>query len=293
MRRGWRVDELVSLWADSLRAENKSPNTIRSYVDSVERFLEFCGTDPSQPTRRAVRAFLGDQLRRNSAGTAAIRHRSLRAWFKWLVVEGEIETDPMVGIPAPVVPLKPTHVLTDEELRRLLAACKGNRFFAIRDRAILRVFMSSGCRLSEVAGLRVSDVDVEAGCAYVVGKGRRPRTVGISAKAVEALRHYLVARERRAGRDEAALWLGKDGVLTHYGIAKMFARRAKAAGVEAHVHSLRHRFAHEMLSSGASEGDVMELGGWRNPAIMRRYGAALATQRALAAHARFAPGDRI
>jgi site-specific recombinase XerD len=106
-----------------------------------------------------------------------------------------------------VIPPVSMHVLTDDELRRLFATCqgpggRGRGFYKTRDAAILRTFISSGCRLEELTNLRVDSVNLKDGSAHVTGKGRKPRTIGISPKAVAARDRYLRIRPRNRFRDE-------------------------------------------------------------------------------------------
>jgi integrase len=150
---------LVNEWEYTLRAENKSTCTVNSYALSMRMLLEF--TNGELPTRYQIRAFLDDQRQRNAASTVATRHWGLKSFFDWLEAEGVVDKSPMKGMKEPAVPEVETHVLTDDELRRVLATCRGRGFHNVRDMAILRVFISSGCRLEELTALRVADLDLK------------------------------------------------------------------------------------------------------------------------------------
>jgi hypothetical protein len=127
---------------------------------------------------------------------------------------------------SPAIPEDPPAVLSDTELRALLKAREGTDVVARRDAAILRTFIDTGARLSEVANLRMADVDLDDQTLTVVGEGSRVRILPIGAKTVKAIDRYL--RVRRS--DLAELWIGGKGPMTPSGIAQMIRRRATAAG---------------------------------------------------------------
>ena len=176
-----------------------------------------------------------------SPATVAKHYRSLQQLFVWLVDDGEIDRSPMERMRPPSVPEQPVAVLTIEELGALLATCRGNTFENRRDLAIIRVFVDTGMRAGELAGLTTDDIDLELNVAQVLGKGRRSRTCPFGAKTAEALRRYLRLRRSHALAQQQELWLGRQGPLSDSGVRQMLERRATDAGVP-HVHP--HRFRH-------------------------------------------------
>lgn len=291
------LDTLVASWVRHLRAENKSPMTIRNYVYSAERLIEFLQVtgmpiDASSTKREHVEAFIVDVLERSSPSTAATRYRGLQQFFRWLLEEGEISTSPMERMSPPKLDEKPVPVIPEENLARLLKATDGRSFEDRRDTAILRVFLNTGARLTEIADLRADQVDLDRGELYVRRKGAREQALSMTDKAIKAVDRYARVRSRHSHNGLEWFWIGPKGRLTSSGIAQMLRRRCREAGIDPlHPHQFRHTWAHIMKSHGISDDDLMKLGGWRSQQMVMRYGASAATERAKEAHRRIAPGD--
>lgn len=295
-------DDLRTLlpdWRTHLRARNVAPSTIGSYLTVGANLLDYLLAAGMPTTAGGVRrehleAFLADMGERLAPATVAKHYRSLQQLFRWLVDDGEIDASPMAKMRPPAVPEQPVDVFTDDELRALLAAAKGNTFENRRDTAALRFLIDTGVRASELIGLAVAEVDLEHAEATVMGKGRRARTVPYGTKTADSIRRYLRVRHQHPQAASAALWLGKRGPLTISGLAQLLERRANDAGVaDVHPHRFRHTYAHTWLANGGQEHDLMRLAGWRSPQMVGRYAASAGAARARENYRKAALGDRL
>jgi integrase/recombinase XerD len=226
-----------------------------------------------------------DQGYRNNIG------RSLQAFFGWYAEE-EDQPNVFAGFkPPPPRKLgeKAIPVIPAEHMRALIKDAESGRDFEHRrDAALLRMFASTGCRLSEVTHLAVDAVSVTNRTALVTGKGSKQRIVRFDAKCALALDRYLRKRAEHKAAALPALWLGtrRTVPMTPSGVRQIIERRGERIGINIHPHLFRHSFAHNWLDAGGAEGDLMELAGWESPQMLRHYGASARGARARRAYDR-------
>lgn len=268
------------------RTRNLSPSTIRVASEVLGSFLK--SHDPLKATKSDIRLHLADLQARCRPATVWTAWRHLRAFYKWLEAEGDIQVNPMTDIPKPVVPPTEVAVLTAEQVRLLLSTCKGSSLVDRRDRALLTIMLDSGIRLSEVAGLTIDDIGQD-NCLRIYGKGRKWRTVPLGDNASLALHRWLRLRGGSAG----PLWTGRRGPLGTTGIRRVVAKRGKCVGLELHPHMLRHTFVDMWLRNGGNVVDLARLCGWTSVRMAEVYARNHAEERAIRAHDRVRPLDSL
>lgn len=283
---------LARSWQLALRAQRKSPQTLKAYDDGVRFYLAWCAQADVAPFLRSSLNLWVSALLDGGAAAATARSRQLavRRFAAWLTEEGELEADPFLGVKSPKLDERVIEPLTDADLRALLRACavpKGatpaEAMRHRRDEALIRLMFETGMRAGEVVALEVDDLDLSEGVAIVRrGKGGKGRVVPFGPDASLALDRYLRARRVHRLAESSALWLGDRGKrFTYDALHKSLTERAAAAGVTGfHPHRLRHTAAHRWLAAGGSESGLMAVAGWTRPDMLMRYTKAQASARA-------------
>ena len=288
-----RLENAWESWAIDLRSRNLSYRTLETYklaVDQLGDWMKQRGhsLDVTQITSRDLREFIGRMLDTRSATTANQRYRSLRGLFKFLLAEGEIETDPLDKVTRPKIAEKQIEVVSEPQLKALLDTCDPFDFRGRRDTAIIMLMWDTGLRISELTGLKVEDVSLALEVCWVDGKSG-PRQVPFTIITTRAIDRYLRIRSKQRSAHLSDLWLTSRGggktrtlVMTRSGVAQMLRRRSEQASTgHLHAHMFRHAAADRFLSAGMDEGSVMELLGWSDRSQLDRYGRSVRHRRAI------------
>jgi len=221
--------------------------------------------------------------------------RHVRRLFRWLSETGRIFLDPAEfwSLPYPVRPLMSAP--TEEQIATLLAQPDIRRPKGVRDRALIETAYSTGARLGELIGLKITDVDQDRGLLRVMGKGRKERMLPLGKQAVDWLRQYIEGARKTLARgreDEERLWLGTDDArpLTATAIQMMLLQYTKAAGLpRIGPHALRRACATHMLRNGAHPVQIQLLLGHVGVGSLSQY-LRLSIQDIRAMHAAGKPG---
>ena len=202
--------------------------------------------------------------------------RMLSAWrgfYRFLGDNHGVKTNPCVGLRAPKTPRRLPDALTPDEAQRLVET-PGETIFAIRDRAMLELFYSSGLRLAELAGIDWTAIDMADGTARVYGKGAKTRIVPVGRQAFAALRAWRVARGAFPLVDRNAVFVNRRGRRLSMRMIQVSIKAAaskQAIGRDVHPHMLRHSFASHVLQSSGDLRAVQEMLGHASIATTQVY----------------------
>ncbi len=258
--------------------KNASDHTVKNYLIDLR---EFTGTLEKKPvsniTYLDIRSFLAVLKNRSySKSTIARKLACLRSFFKYLVREQVLQTNPAATIATPKREKRLPKFLEPTEITNLLEAPSKNTWEEKRDRAILETLYSSGLRVSELVGLNHDDVDFFSGLVRVRGKGKKERIVPVGAIAAKAIQEYMAMKAPREndGGGKRALYMNRSGGrLTDRSVRRMILKYARRIALRKEVspHMLRHSFATHMLDRGADLRSVQELLGHENLSTTQIY----------------------
>ena len=231
-----------------------------------------------------------------AAASLARKLTALRGLARFLVREKMREDDFTELLAGPKLSRRIPGTLTPEEVARLLAAPTGGDARALRDRALLELFYSSGLRVSELAGLTLQQVDLEHGFLRVFGKGSKERVVPVGGRATDAIAKYLAAGRPQLvkPRTGSQLFLNHRGAALSRVMLWMIVKKyAKRAGITKNVkpHGLRHSFATHLLTGGADLRAIQEMLGHASISTTQIY-TAVESRRLLDQHAKFHPRNK-
>jgi integrase/recombinase XerC len=243
-----------------------SPHTSSNYARDLRAFADYAAKNNVRDWKsldsQHVRMFAA---RSHASGldprSVQRRLSAVRGFFNYLLRERVVAHNPALDVRAPKAAKRLPATLDVDQLNQLLDIPPENAL-AVRDRAIMELFYSSGLRLAELVGLDITHLDLADRTVRVLGKGAKTRIVPVGRKACEAIRAWLKERGGIAAIDETALFTGQNGTrLKHRAIQLRIAYWARRKGLPAHVypHLFRHSFATHLLESSKDLRGVQEL----------------------------------
>jgi site-specific recombinase XerD len=277
----------LDVWADRFLAfiaaeRGLSGNTVRAYARDLSRLLDYAVAarvrEPRGLTPELVRRFLVAERRRGLGRRSQARAAStLRSFARYLVLERVIALSPAADVRVASEPPPLPRPPAVDEMRILLDAPPPDTAIGRRDRAMLELLYGVGLRVSELVRLRPSNLDLEANCVRIVGKGSRERVVPLGRPAHARLEEYLSLGRpalAAAARARPEIFLSRRGTpLTRQAVWKLLKGHVRAASLDARLspHSLRHAFATHLLDGGADLRAVQAMLGHADIATTQVY----------------------
>ena len=240
-----------------------SPNTVASYVHDVTAFFGKTGAETAgEVTTEQILDYFAALSKDVTKRSQARALSALRSFFGWCILEGERRDDPTDGVDMPKIGRYLPDVLSVDEVTKIIDSVDLARPTGLRDRAILEVLYGCGLRVSELCGLRISQVYLDEGFVRVVGKGDKQRLVPLGDMAADAIRAYLPVRTAPQRGSEDILFLNKLGTaLSRVYVFKMVQNQVRDAGIYKKIspHTFRHSFATHLVENGADLRVVQEM----------------------------------
>jgi integrase/recombinase XerC len=276
------IHKQVDAFIESLVVERGySENTCRAYRADLEEFSSFVLQPENIPNEEidslTIRKYLGILHRKNKKSTTARKLSAIRSFFRYLVKHGALEHNPTDSVLTPKQEHPIPAYLSVDDMFRLIESIQTDNLLGLRNRAIFETLYSCGLRVSELAGLNVSDVDFKAGMVKVMGKGARQRLVPVGEKALRAIDTYRLrlAKEKKLPvQKDGPLFLNRSlGRLTTRSIARILDRLVLECSMRVPIspHVLRHSFATHLLDGGADLRAVQELLGHKSLSTTQKY----------------------
>ena len=271
--------QAIDRFLATLRNERQlSPHTLNNYQRDLRQLAGFCDqqqlADWLQLDSQHIRQYVAQRHRQGLAAKSLQRELSaMRGFFDFLIREGQLPGNPARDVQAPRVRRKLPTTLDVDKTAALLNDQDSDPL-AVRDRAIVELFYSSGLRLSELVQLDLAQLDLAEAQVRVLGKGNKSRIVPVGRQALAALRDWLAIRPTFPLQDQQALFVSRHGRrISARTIQKRLRERALRQGLDVpvHPHMLRHSFASHLLESSGDLRAVQELLGHSDIATTQIY----------------------
>ncbi len=239
-----------------------SPNTVAGYLSDISLFFEESGLEPASVAPADIVDYLSERSDTLSKRSQARMLSAFRSFFDWMILEGAMKENPCDGVDPPKIGRYLPEVLSVQEVDDIIASVDTSTPAGLRDRAILEVLYGCGLRVSEAAGLRLSDIFAKEGFLRIVGKGDKERIIPLGEMAAEALETWYGARPEPCRGYEDFVFLNRSGKsLSRVSIFNMVKKQAMLAGVRKEIspHTFRHSFATHLVENGADLRVVQEM----------------------------------
>lgn len=254
------MDILADQFINYLRIElGLADNTVQAYSRDLTRFFDFLEKQeltPLEVSKDQITEYTSIIGRRLSSRSVARNISAVRSFFRFLVSDGRIKSNPTRLVETPRVSMRLPGVLSQADVEHLLSQPDVSRPIGQRDMAMLEILYATGLRVSELVNLKTQDLNLEAGYVRTLGKGSKERVIPMGEKAVAAVKEYLSGARIRLtkGTNSPYLFLTFRGrPMTRQGFWKIIKKYGRQALIKKKLtpHSIRHSFASHLLDAGA------------------------------------------
>ena len=258
--------DLVKEFLNYLRVERGlAKNSLAAYESDLRQLREWAETNRLELlelTRTDLRKWQALLLQKGLSSTSAGRMvAAVRGFYKFLMLDGHLKKSPAEDLIAPQKAFYLPRFLTESEIESLFSVPNVETETGLRDRALLEVLYAAGLRVSESVGLKISDVDLDAGVLNAHGKGSKERRVPLGRSAVDWMLKYLAVRAKNNNLQNPLLFVSKVGrAMTRGDAYNLVKNCAEKVGLEnVSPHTLRHSFATHLLQRGADSRSVQAM----------------------------------
>lgn len=276
--------EKIDYYLNALRLEGYSEQTLYGNRLDLNKFSQYVNKAVVQVNTADVRSYLASRPDWSN-GTVAKKLSTLKAFYKWMVAEEFVLRDPTAKIRTPKQEKHLPKAMSQNELEMIRDACENSK-----ERALVEVFYSTGCRISELAGMKKASIDWRNGSLSVIGKGNKERIVYLNGKAIFYLKKYI---EDRAEEEDDCEYLFATTLrpyrkMSNAAIRKIINKVASRVETSKKVtpHVFRHSMATIAIENGIELGDLQQLLGHSNPSTTLRY-VIVSEERKKSAHKRY------
>jgi len=309
--------DIIAQYRDDLQAANKSPKTISGYMDVLNRFQEFLGSEGltkpigelgktearayvrhlQNSTRWSGKDHVGEGKGKLSPRSVQVHVRVLKAFSSWLCREGHVEENPLASLPLPKARQTLVKTLDREQFKSLLSEIDRSTASGAKYYCIFLLLLDTGVRISELVSIKMDDLDLARGLVLVLGKGQKERVVPFAGRTRKELVRFIKNyRGQLYHGDSSYLFPTASGEhISSNSVQQRMRRLAKEAGLDGtrvSPHVFRHTFATQAFAGGANPFAVKEILGHSSLATTLKY-THLKTSDIKKQHSRFSPVDAL
>ncbi len=253
-----------------------SPNTLRAYYQDINQFFIYIKENKLKVNKDNIRDFISDIfLKTKNKATIARKTYAIRSFYSFLLSKGKVDKNPFDGIRTPKTDKKLPEILTEKEMGDFLDKIPEEGLLNIRNKALFEMLYATGLRVSEIANIKISDIDKREKLIRVLGKGKKERIVPFNKRSLDLLEKYQEEKFKKFGNKTEFIFLNyKGSKISERSIERILEKlylELTGSGKKVFPHLFRHSFASHLLQRGANLRIIQELLGHSNLVTTEKY----------------------